>query len=72
MALEDAELIIFKEHKGYNDVGDEIIINFHAVKILPNGNVSFKPGINRLVEDVDINLAIHDYNFNHKIYLRKK
>lgn len=67
-----AEIIVFKEHKGFGDNGEELLINFHAVKILENGNVSFKPGINQLIENVNINLAIHNYNFNHKIYFKKR
>ncbi len=70
--FEEAELILFKEWKGFGDNNEEITIYFHAVKILPNGNVSFKPGINPLVENVAADFAIHNYNFNHEIYIRKK
>lgn len=70
--FDDAELILFKEHKGIGDNGEDILIYFHAVKILPNRNVSFKPGINELVENVSDDLAIHNYNFNHEVYLKKK
>ena len=69
---ENADLILFKEHKGFGDFGEELFIYSHGVKKLPNGNVSFKPGINGLVEDVDKKLAIHNYNFNHEIYIKKR
>ena len=69
---ENAELILFKQFKGFGDNGDEIHIFLHAAKILPNGNVSFKPGINGLIEDVDMKYAIFTYNFNHAVYYRKK
>ena len=68
----DAEIILFKEFQGINDIGEKIFISIHAVKILPNGNVSFKPGINPLVENVTRGRAIDKYNFNHEIYLKKK
>ena len=69
---ENAELILFKQFKGYGDNGEEIRIFFHAAKVLPNGNVSFKPGINALVEDVGIKETIYVYNLNHEAYYRKK
>jgi len=69
---ENAEIIIFKEYGGFNDNGEEVYSFSHAVKVLPNGNVSFKPGINLLVENVPRSKAIHTYNFNYEIYLRKK
>ena len=69
---ENAELILFLEHKGFGNNGEEIFLYSHAVKKLPNGNVSFKPGINKLVENVNEEQAIHVYNFNHKIYLKRK
>jgi len=70
--FEEAELILFKEYQGYNDNGEEMFIYSHAVKILLNGNVSFKPGINPLIENIEREKAIHTYNFNHEIYLKKK
>lgn len=70
--LENAELILFKEYKGFDDNGGELFIYSHAAKILSNGNVSFKPGINPLIENISRNKAIHDYNFNREVYLRKK
>lgn len=70
--FEDAELIIFKEYQGFNDLGEEIFNYSHAVKKLPSGNVSFKPGINPLVENISRDKAIHTYNFNHEIYLKKR
>ena len=72
VGLEEAELILFKDHNGFGDNGDELINYSHSAKILSNGNVSFKPGINELIEDVNIGLAIHTYNFNHELYYRKK
>jgi len=70
--FKDAELIQFKNHNGFGDNGEELIGYFHVVKILPNGNVSFKPGINKLVENVSREKAIYNYNFNHEVYFRKK
>lgn len=72
VALKKADLIIFKNHNGFGDTGEELIQYFHAVRILPNGNVSFKPGINKLVENVPLDQAIHNYNFNHKAYYKRK
>lgn len=67
----NADIIIFKSFDGYGDNFNEIYNYIHVVKILSNGNVSFKPGINELIENVDISKAKHDYNFNHKIYYKK-
>ena len=69
---DNAELILYKQYMGLGDDGKEMYIFYHAVKLLPNGNVSFKPGINELVEDVDSKQAILTYNFNHAVYYRKK
>jgi len=69
--LSEAEIILFKEFQQFGDNGETNFINSHAAMLLPNGNVSFKPGVNRLIENVSIDLAIHDYNFNHRVYLRK-
>ena len=66
-----AEIILFKGQKSFGNNNEEHFMNIHAVKVLPNGNVSFKPGINQLIENVSKDKAIHDYDFNHKVYLRK-
>ena len=68
----DAEYILFKQFKEFSDQGGEVHIFSHAAKVLPNGNVSFKPGINALVENVDIRDAIFTYNLNHATYFKKK
>jgi hypothetical protein len=72
VAYEKAELILFKVHEGFGDNGEEVINYFHVVKVLANGKVSFKPGINKIVQNVDEELAIHNYNFNHEVYFKKK
>lgn len=69
---EDAEIILFKKFDGFNDKGGELYSNSHAVKVLENGNVSFKPGINELIENVAREKAIHTYNYNHEVYIKKK
>ncbi len=69
---ENAEFIIFKEHRSIGDDGEHVYTISHAVKFLENGNVSFKPGLNALVEDVPEDVAIHTYNFNHEIYLKRR
>jgi hypothetical protein len=68
----NAEIILFKEYHGIDDLGQDIYIFSHAVKVLENGNVSFKPGLNKLIQDVPRKKAIHTYNYNHEIYIRKK
>ncbi len=68
---EEAEIILFIEHAGVNDRGKDNFIYSHAVKILENGNVSFKPGLNPLIEDIAKKKAIHNYNFNHALFIRK-
>jgi len=69
---EEAELILFKQFMGFGDHGEEIFVFSHGAKVLPNGNVSFKPGINALIEDVDRRYAIFTYNLNHEVCYRKK
>ncbi len=68
----EAEVIMFKGHQRLDDNGEKLFDYVHAVRILSNGKVSFKPGINQLVKNANMNLAIHDYDFNHKVYFRKK
>jgi hypothetical protein len=67
----DAEVILFKNFFGFADNGIPLYQYSHAVKVLPNGNVSFKPGMNSLMENIPRNRAIHTYNYNHEIYLKK-
>jgi hypothetical protein len=69
---DNAELIVFKEHKSIGDAGEDLYTFSHAVKVLDNKNVSFKPGLNALIENVPAGEAIHTYNYNSELYLRKK
>ena len=67
----EAEIIVFMKYLGFGDNGEIRYKYSHAIKVLENGNVSFKPGIKPLVENVPFERAISNYNFNHKIYLKK-
>jgi hypothetical protein len=68
---EEAEIIVFMEYDGYDDNGNKKYSYSHAVKVLENGNISFKPGFNLLIENVSIDEIKADYNFNHKTYLKR-
>jgi hypothetical protein len=69
---EDCEIMIFKEFIGFGDNGETTEQISHMVKLLRNGNVSFKPGLNALVENVHDDQAIHTYNYNREQYYRLK
>lgn len=68
----DAEVIVFKEWRGFDDYGINSYSYLHGVKVEKNGFVSFKPGVNSLVEKVLIEMVSHRYDYNRKVYLRKK
>jgi len=69
---DDAEFIVFLEYLAVNDNGQHQFQYSHAVKVNEDGTVSFKPGINKLLENVPRNQAIHTYNYNRELYLRKR
>jgi hypothetical protein len=69
--FEEAEIIVFMESVGYGDDGKKQYDYSHAVKVLENGNVSYKPGINLLIENAPIEEVNANYNYNHKIYLKR-
>lgn len=68
----EAEILVFLEYVSIDDVGQHIFRYLHAVKLNKDGTVSFKPGINQLVENVDRSYAIHTYNYNRELYLKKR
>lgn len=69
---DNAEIIVFLEYVRINDNGQHQFQYSHAVKLNKDGTVSFKPGINKLVENVKRNEAIHTYNYNRELYLKKR
>ena len=72
VTVAEAEIIVFLEYKFINDDGQHQFKYSHAVKVNNDGSVSFKPGINQLIENVSKNSAIHNYNFNRELYLKKR
>ena len=68
----EAEVIVFLEYVGINDIGQNQFNYSHAVRLNEDGTVSFKPGINQLVENANRNEAIHTYNYNRELYLKKR
>lgn len=69
---DEAEIIVFLEYVGINDNGQNQFQYSHAVKLNEDRTVSFKPGINKLVENVKQIEAIHTYNYNRELYLKKR
>jgi hypothetical protein len=67
-----AEIIMFREISGCDSYGFSTYDYVHAVKVIDSKLISFKPGIGSLVENVHKKFSNHLYNFNNKIYLRKK
>ncbi len=67
-----AEVIVFLEYVAINDNGQHHFQYSHAVKLNEDGTVSFKPGINQLIENVNRNDAIHTYNYNRELYLKRR
>lgn len=69
---ENAEIMLFQEFIGYASNGGVDYRISHAVKINNDGTVSFKPGLNSLVENVPFNQAISMYNYNREIFIKRK
>lgn len=65
-------MIVFIKHNSFNESGISVYFYLHGVKVEKNGFVSFKPGVNSLVEKVLIEMVSHRYDYNRKVYLRKK
>lgn len=68
----EAEVAVFVAFQEVTEDGQDYMNPIHIAVILPDGHWSYKPGVRKLVEDVDLSLANDVYNYNRILFYKRK
>lgn len=68
----EAEIALFVAFQEVTEAGEDFMNPVHVAVVLPDGHWSYKPGVRKLVEDVDFSLANDVYNYNRILFYKRK